>query len=202
MEETRGITWGPYLYSKWEVHSDLAQEIVFSAYYVQFWSGRITFQLSHLQACCILWATLGFKKAAKACFNYPALVLTPCFGTWTFGPAAGNNESTSNCCGSCKTNKSRASYKHTWVSYGITLIGTIVTFVLGYENSWRKFSTFGQDSAVVWLVISWVLIIAILPILIGFVQGVDKFCNFLCKCCPTKCFPVVERTELDVDNMD
>ena len=160
-----------------------------------------------MQACCILWATLGFQKAAKACFNYPALVLTPCVGTWTFGSAAGNNESTSNCCGSCKSNKSRASYKHTWVSYDITLIGAIVTFVLGYENSWRKFSTFGQGLASgevgdIFVAISWVLIIVILPILIGFVQGVDKCCNFLCKCCPTKCFPVVERTELDVDNMD
>ena len=30
LEETSGITWGPYLYSKWEVHSDLVQEIVFN----------------------------------------------------------------------------------------------------------------------------------------------------------------------------
>ena len=160
-----------------------------------------------MQACCILWVTLGFKKAAKACFNYPALILTPCFGTWTFGPAAGTNELTSNCCGSCKSNKLRASYKHTWVSYGITLIGTIVTFAVGYEYEWRKLSNFGvhftkDEWESLPVVISWVLIIVILPILIGFVQGVDKCCNCLCKCCPTKCFPVVERAELDVDNMD
>ena len=175
-----------------------------------------------MQACCILWATLGFKKAAKACFNYPALMLTPCFGTWTFGPAVENNESTSNCCGSCKCNKLRASYKHTWISFAISLVGAIVTFVVGYEKSWLKLSDFGRDLArhrweTIPVLISWVLIIVILPILIVFVQGVDKCynCQFtisvndfskakICSitCCPTDCFPVVERIKLDVDNMD
>ena len=185
--------------------------------------------LSHLQACCVLWATLGFKKAAKACFNYPALVLTPCFGTWTFCPAARNNESTSNsnCCMSCESNKISVSYKHTWVTFAISLIGTIVTFVAGYEYQWvhtnghiaeRKLSDFGRGVTQFFkygyfhfnewsagaTIFSWVLTIVILPILIGFVQVVDKCCNCCtcCPCCPTKCFPVVERIELDVDNMD
>ena len=181
-----------------------------------------------MQACCILWATLGFKKACKACFNYPALVLTPCIGTWTFGPAARNNKSTSNFYMSCESNKISASYKHTWISFGISLIGAIVTFVVGYDSSWHKLYDFGQDVTYFFtypacgnyaglVVISWVLIIVVLPICIGFVQGVDKCCNCLCTitvtdfseakiclctCCPTKCFPVIQRTELDVDNMD
>ena len=62
----------------------------------------------------------------------------------------------------------------------------------------------------VFVLISGVLIFVILPILIGFVQGVDNCCNSLfskakiclCTCCPIECFPVVERVELDVDNMD
>ena len=145
-----------------------------------------------MQACCVLWATLGFKKAAKACFNYPALVLTPCFGTWTFGPAALNNESTSNL-----NYKISVSYKHTWVTFGISLIGAIVTSVVGYENSWRNFSNFGRYVTLfftyvddqrelrssslcidymyaVFVLISGFLIIVILPILTGFVQGVDN----------------------------
>ena len=174
--------------------------------YKQFWSAWIIFQTSHLQACCILWATLGFKKACKACLNYPALVLTPCFGTWTFGPAVKNNESTSKCFMSCESNKVRVSYKHTWINFGISFIGAIVTFFVGYENSHLKVSNFGTDVTrrheTVLVCISWVLIIVILPICIGFVQGVDKGCNCLCKCCPTKCFPVVERIELDVDQME
>lgn len=157
-----------------------------------------------IYACCILWATLGFKKAAKACFNYPALVLTPCIGTWTFSPAAQNNESTSNskCFMSCESNKISVSYKHTWVTFGITLIGAIVTIVVGYEQPGRELSDFGTKiETLIPVVVSWVLIIVILPILIGFVQGVDKCCNCY-TCCPTKCFPVVERIELNVDNMD
>ena len=127
----------------------------------------------------MLWSTLGFKKACKACFNCPALVLTPCFGTWTFGPAVQNNESASNCCMSFESNKISASYKHTWVTFGITLIGAIVTFVVGYERPWAKLSHFGDDvtqllkygfGSPLWyagaVLISWVLTIVILPILI------------------------------------
>ena len=164
----------------------------------------------------MLWATLGFKKACKACFNYPAIILTPCFGSWTFGPTAQQNKSSSKCWISSESNKVRVSYFHTWVTYGISLIGSIVTFLSGYERpSWpRKFSLFplhakmfsktgfGGDQ---WFIgsasISWVLTIVVLPISIGFVQAVDK-CRKFCTCWPTKCFPVVEKIELDVDNMD
>ena len=118
------------------------------------------------------------------------------------------------------------SYKHTWVTYGITFIGAIVTFFVGYEYhglAWqhsRTFSNFdvdvtnfftgdeefafGEDSGLDTtdqagtVVISWFLTVIILPILIGFVQSVDKCCT----CCPTKCLPVVERTKLDVEKME
>ena len=114
---------------------------------------------------------------------------------------------------SCNSNKISVSYKHTWVSFAISLIGAIVTFVVGYENQYEKISNFDRDVTNFFeygyvpewkagaTMISLVLTIVILPILIGFVQGVDKCCN-CCTCCPTKCFPVVERIELDVDNMD
>ena len=138
-------------------------------------------------------------------------MLTPCFGTWTFGPAALNNESTSNL-----NYKISVSYKHTWVTFGISVIGAIVTSVVGYEYEIsRDFSypTYvSRDWVIGAVLISGVLMIVILPILIGFVQGVDKCCNSLCtitvtdlqndKVTVTKCFPVVERTKLDVDNMD
>ena len=106
-------------------------------------------------------------------------MLTPCFGTWTFGPAVQNNESTSNCCMSCESNKISASYKHTWATFSITLIGAILTFVVGYERPWGKLSHFGDDvtqllkysfGSPLWyagaVLISWVLTIVIIPILI------------------------------------
>ena len=49
------------------------------------------------------------------------------------------------------------------------------------------------------LFLSWILMIIILPLSIAFVQAVDNCCSCLCKCCPTQCFPVIERTELQVD---
>ena len=170
----------------------------------------ITFHISHLQACCVLWATLGFKKAFNVCLNYPALVLTPCFGSWTFGPGVQTNASTSNCCMSFESHQIRASYFHTWVNYGIALVGAIITFFVGYYDLSRfdidvkNFFTSGfRDQWVAGVVlISWFLILVVLPICIGFVQTVDNCCNFLCKCCSSKCFPVVQHSVLDVDNMD
>ena len=40
----------------------------------------------YLQATFVICATLGIRRAIVVIWNYPALVLTPCFGTWTFGP--------------------------------------------------------------------------------------------------------------------
>ena len=61
------------------------------------------------------------------------------------------------------------------------------------------FEGYGWAAAAV--LISWLLTIVALPICIGFVQSVDKYRNFF-TCCPTVCFPVIQRSELDVDNMD
>ena len=59
----------------------------------------------------------------------------------------------------------------------------------------------GPGWAAAAVLISWFLTIVALPICIGFVQSVDKYRNFF-TCCPTMCFPVIQRSELDVDNMD
>ena len=66
------------------------------------------------------------------------------------------------------------------------------SLALGFKDS-------GWAAAAV--LISWFLTIIVLPILIWFVQSVDKYRHFF-TCCPTMCFPVVQRSELDVDNMD
>ena len=96
------------------------------------------------------------------------------------------------------------------VNYSISLIGAIITFFVGYYDLSRfdidvkDFFTSGfRDQWVAGVVlISWFLILVVLPICIGFVQTVDNCCNFLCKCCSSKCFPVVQHSVLDVDNMD
>ena len=146
----------------------------------------------------MLWASLGFKNALKVCLNYPALVLTPCFGSWTFGSTV--QIKTSNCCMSSayKNSQITVSYFHTWVNYGISLIGAIVTLSLAFALDRDLLGGFFTDC----FAISCFLIIAVLPICIGFVQTVDICCNFLCRCCPSKCFPAVQHSVLDVDDMD
>ena len=159
--------------------------------------------------------------------NYPALILTPCFGTWTFGPVKQNSASSSKCCTSCKSNILEVSYLHTWVNYTISIIGSITSFFLwievddnwtlenvssGFERmfkynfffrwpSWSWAVSFfgGPFWAVSSLLMSWILMILILPLSITFVQAVDNCCSCLCKCCPTQCFPVIEKTQLQVD---
>ena len=128
-----------------------------------------------------------FQEAFNVCLNYPALALTPCFGSWTFGPGVRNNASTSNCCKSFESHQIRTSYFHTWVNYGIALIGAIITFFVGYYDLSRfdidvkNFLTSGfRDQWIAGVVlISWFLILVVLPICIGLVQTVHTCCNFL-----------------------
>ena len=92
-----------------------------------------------MQAFAIICASLGFKRACKLILTYPALVLTPCFGTWTFGPVKQQNYSTSNCCTTCKSDLLVVSYMHTWVNYAISLSSSILTvFVFNKVESFCK----------------------------------------------------------------
>ena len=147
-------------------------------------------------------ASLGFKRACIVILNYPALVLTPCFGTWTFGPIKQQNSSTSNCCTTCKSDLLAVSYLHTWINYAISVVGSITTFFVWIKvDSYATFEDFLRLRGGTFLVlISWIIILIILPMSIGFIHAVDNCCKCLCTCCPAKCFPVIERTELRVDN--
>ena len=167
--------------------------------------------LSYLQAFCILWATLGFKRAFKVGLKYPALVLSPCFGSWTYGPII--YASSSKCCMlSCKSNQISLSYFHTWMNYGLSWIGGIATFFYVYDGLpafEEDVELIFKDGFNIWaraisVLLSWFLTIFVLPISIGFVQTVDKCCNCCtcCPCCPAGCFPVIRKTKLDVDNME
>ena len=41
---------------------------------------------SNSQATFVVCASIGIKRACVVIWKFPALVLTPSFGTWTFGP--------------------------------------------------------------------------------------------------------------------
>ena len=52
------------------------------------------------------------------------------------------------------------------------------------------------------MVVSWIIMFFILPVILIFTQTLDKCKKCFCKCCQTRCFPVIESSELDVDNIE
>ena len=81
----------------------------------------------------MLFAAIGLKKSFKVCWKYPALVLTPVFGTWTFGPVH-RSPCLSNCCPRNERNSINVSFFHTWINYAITLAGMAAFFVAEVES--------------------------------------------------------------------
>merc|ERR1740129_1778192 len=124
-------------------------------------------------------------------------------GIWTFGPARNN-----------RTSKAiRVSKFHTWITYFISVIGTLSTFFLwtGTSLDWDMarfqdrlnslmvssnfFTAKTWEESAVFL--SWILMLIILPMTIAFVQIIDNFSKNLCSFVSSNCFPVIEKTELD-----
>ena len=78
-----------------------------------------------------MWTSIGFRKTLKTVVNFPAIILTPAFSYWVFGPI----ESLS-CPTGCRGSNSRLgasflrpSFLHTWINVGLTLLGQVI-FVL------------------------------------------------------------------------
>ena len=181
----------------------------------------------------MLFASIGLKKSFKVCWKYPALVLTPAFGTWTFG--------LSNYCPQNERNSINVSFFHTWINYAITLAGMAAFFVAEVESydcikrkntrfpcsrlihfslEQSKYSGFFEllydtfvsgeftfydvrgEGYVTFIFISWILLLFFLPIFIGFLQAVEKCCCCLYEPCQIKCFPVIQKTKLSVENME
>ena len=123
----------------------------------------------------------------------------------------------------CASDILSVSYFHTWMNYIISLIGTGASLLFGWLTKRKSDLVLEKKTPLVTRVfyivekikqrqakeppkddISWhsiplcialILMIVNLPILIVFVQKV----NNCCKCCPTKCFPVIKMTKLKVD---
>ena len=49
---------------------------------------------------------------------------------------------------------------------------------------------------------SWIILLFTLPIFILFIQAVEKCCCCLYEPCQIKCFPVFQKTKLNVENMN
>ena len=64
-------------------------------------------------------ASLGMRKAIKTVINFPAMILTPAFSYWVFGPI----ESSSSCCKTTRTTRIGVSFLHSWINAVITIAG-------------------------------------------------------------------------------
>ena len=130
--------------------------------------------------------SLGFKRTVKTVLQFPALILTPAFSYWTFGPVNTFSASTW-CCGGSQ--RLGVSFLHTWINFAITLLGQLC-YAITIES---------RDE------IGIAIGIGILPfhvlniILLILIQSLHR-----CKCCACcnsdTCNSITERTLLDVDH--
>ena len=121
-----------------------------------------------------MWASIGFKKTIKTITQFPALILTPIFSYWVFGPM--ESKSCSNLC--CRENSRLGlSFFHTWINAGLTIVGQIIFTFLFYDILKR------EPFYVIAIILHVFCVILLLLI--------------QCNCC---CDEITHRTLLDVKN--
>ena len=75
-----------------------------------------------------------------------------------------------------------------------TLVNGEFTF---FDTTYEK-----GDGYVTFIFISWIALLVFLPIFIGFLQAVEKCCCCLNEPCQINCFPVIQKTKLNIENME
>jgi len=129
-------------------------------------------------------ASLGMRKAIKTVINFPAMILTPAFSYWVFGPI----ESSSSCCKTTRTTRIGVSFLHSWINAVITIAGQVTYVYLVYSRS------FGWIYGIMALGLHFVSVLMLA--LIQLLERCDKD-----SCCPSSCCKsTIQRTVLDVDD--
>ena len=158
-----------------------------------------------------MWTSIGFRKTLKTVVNFPAIILTPAFSYFVFGPIKSFS-----CPTGCRGSNSRLgasflrpSFLHTWINVGLTLLGQVI-FVLIVDLSKTDHTKgflfvslplmLGQSpstgtSSTIFSIPPHILSIIMLILL----QFLEK-CN-CCTCCTSSCCEsITQRTLLNVDN--
>ena len=133
-----------------------------------------------------MWASIGFRRTLKTVANFPAIILTPAFSYWVFGPVE-----VFSCQSWCRGGNSNlgVSFTHTWINVGLTVLGQIIFAILW---SWH------DDNLIIFAIYALPLHILSIIMLI-LLQCLEK-CN-CSKCCTTGCCAsITQRTLLNVDN--
>ena len=136
-----------------------------------------------------MWASIGFKKTIKTITQFPALILTPIFSYWVFGPM--ESKSCSNLC--CRENSRLGlSFFHTWINAGLTIVGQIIFSYLFFDILKQRVAPRNYHPYYAIAIILHVFCV-ILHLLIQFLSQ--------CNCCNSSCCDeITHRTLLDVQN--
>ena len=134
-----------------------------------------------------MWASIGFKKTIKTITQFPALILTPIFSYWVFGPM--ESKSCTNLC--CRENSRLGlSFFHTWINAGLTIVGQIIFTFLFYDI--LKQDDIGMPLYAIAIILH--VFCVILLLLIQILSQCNRCCNSSC------CDEITHRTLLDVQN--
>ena len=138
-----------------------------------------------------MWTSLGFRKALKTATQYPAMIMTPAFSYWVFGPIESSLKSTF-CCS--RTSRLGVSFLHSWINAGVTILGQII-FSLLCGGSSRQYS--GPPILnFVYFSLGFHIISVLTLALIQLLERCDKDSCCISSCCKS----TIQRTVLDVDD--
>ena len=130
-----------------------------------------------------MWASIGFQRTMKTIANFPAIVLTPAFSYWVFGPFS--------CPTWCRGGNSNlgVSFLHTWINAGLTVYGQLMFVTIVFLNSngdsiYKMFAVYSLPCHILSI------------IMLILLQCLQK-----CNCCTSSCCEsITQRTLLNVDN--
>ena len=139
--------------------------------------------------------SIGLKGTWKTIIKFPTIILTAMFSIWTIGPVI----STKSVCGIICYN----GHQKLGVSICLTWINLLLTFSSGLAYSlWYE-----EGTNIIYFLTMSSPCLAISMIFLILLQCLDKCWSPGCfspclHCCDSYCYPVIELTYLDVNNMD
>ena len=154
-----------------------------------------------MQAIFTICFALGIKKAIKSIIAQPALVLTPIFSFWTFGPV----KSDDGCAYRRSESKICLSFRLTWFNAILSFCGTYAMVTL-YESYIRNKGTGywdrdGTDGTEMLLYFhgTYLPLFALAIICLLLIQFMDKCSSCCCRCYKENCYPMTEKIIFDTE---
>ena len=132
------------------------------------------------QAMIILISTIGMKKFLNIVVTYPAMILTPVFSIWTFGPSKCHNEK-----------RLGVSFKLAWINLALTTLG-ILTIYLIHSIKEPAMDERPNANFRYYLISCSALIFSLVTLVI--LQTLPKCKNLFCHCCQINCYPTLKKT--------